>query len=115
MANKLARVLLTFFDGTTQLNPNDLVTGTAAVIKSFEKSGFVDSNDDAVKYVKSENAEAIEIHGKGMVINDDNSANKEALQKEIDALKADLKKADADTKSALEASIASKEAELAAL
>ena len=76
MSDKLARVLSTFFDAGNQLNPNDLASGTADIIKIFEDAGVVDSNKAAVDYCKSENAKVIKVLGKGIATNEETAALK---------------------------------------
>lgn len=76
MADKLARVLSTFFDAGNQLNPNDLASGSAEVIKFFEDGGVVDSAKSAVDYCKSENAKVIKVLGKGIATNEETAALK---------------------------------------
>ena len=76
MAEKLARVLSIFFDAENQLNPNDLASGTADIIKIFEDAGVVDSNKAAVDYCKSENAKVIKVLGKGIATNEETAALK---------------------------------------
>jgi len=71
MAKILARVLVSFHDGSLLLSPNDLVSGDSGIVKAHEKSGLVDSNKSAVSYCQSIGKEKIDIVGDGVVVEAD--------------------------------------------
>lgn len=59
MANKQARVLVTFSHQDTHIPVNSIIEADATLIDELESSGSIDSHHAAVEYAKSTNAEVI--------------------------------------------------------
>lgn len=87
---------------------NDIIEGSAKLIKSYTDAGSVDPDKDSVSYAKAQGGRIVKV---GAAAPDP----VEALQAEIDALAQQIADAADADKPALQAALDAKTAELAAL